>query len=134
MSPGKVAAQVGHCAELYWINLFKENTINLYDTYNVPFGYEAHISLTNKIYDEYVNADYTKIICEAKNKKDLLKARDKAQELDLWEGLQYGLVYDNCYTELTPEEEDGTTLTAIWFAPMDDKLVKKFSKKYQLYK
>lgn len=46
----------------------------------------------------------------------------------------FGYVYDSCLTELEPEEEDGTTLTGIWFAPLDDNITKRISKRYQLYK
>ena len=31
-------------------------------------------------------------------------------------------------------EEDGTTLTGIWFKPLPDELAHKISKKYQLYR
>ena len=35
---------------------------------------------------------------------------------------------------LTPEEENGTTLTGIWFRPLEDDVAHSISKKYQLYK
>ena len=57
-----------------------------------------------------------------------------ADTLDLVEGKDYGCIYDKCLTELEPEEEDGTTLTGIWFCPLDDEIAHKISKKYQLYK
>jgi hypothetical protein len=37
-------------------------------------------------------------------------------------------------TELEPEEENGTTLTGIWFKPLDDETAHTISRKYQLYK
>jgi hypothetical protein len=64
----------------------------------------------------------------------LLKAKDKAIELCLIEGEQFGLIYDNCMTELVPEEENGTTLTGIWFCPLPDEVARTISKKYQLYR
>ena len=36
-------------------------------------------------------------------------------------------------TELTPENEDGTTLVGIWFKPLEDEIAHKISKKYHLY-
>ena len=76
---------------------------------------------------------FTKTVCEAKSKAHLLKAKAKAEELGLIEGKQYGLIYDNCLTELMPEEPDGTTLTGIWFCPLPDEVSHEISKKYHLY-
>ncbi len=53
--------------------------------------------------------------------------------MGLVEGEHFGLIYDNCYTELQPEEADGTTLTGIWFCPLPDDVSKSISKKYHLY-
>ena len=41
-------------------------------------------------------------------------------------------IYDNCHTELTPED-NGRTLTCIGFKPMDSEVIDKIGKKYQLY-
>ncbi|MBR6956121.1 MAG: hypothetical protein IKH72_03965 [Firmicutes bacterium] len=57
-----------------------------------------------------------------------------AYELGLIEGTDFGLIFDNCMTELIPEEANGTTLTGIWFRPLDDDIAHSISKKYQLYK
>lgn len=116
MSPGKLAAQVGHCAEVYWLHIFQNGTAPTEDDY------------------AYMNQAITKTICEAKNKTQLLKAVDKAQALGLTEGLDYGFIRDNCLTELEPEDEDGRTLTGIWFRPLPDEIAHELSKKYQLYK
>ena len=177
MSPGKLAAQVAHCAEAYWTTQIRKNTIQYYDNAfmatlkdgtkqqyrlqaldnlaeqaraegkNVFFAnkvdgvfqfakpkyhYVTDFVLENDIYENYVNASFTKTICGAKNKYQLLKAKTKAEELGLVEGEDFGLIYDNCLTELTPEEENGTCLTGIWFAPLPDEVRHQISKKYQL--
>lgn len=116
MSPGKLAAQVGHCAEAYWTNLLRSGK-----------------PIPNDIMQEYVNGIFTKTICQARNKNHLMKAAQQAEELGLTEGDDYGLIFDACKTELTPEEEDGTTLTGIWFRPLPDELAHLISKKYHLY-
>lgn len=116
MSPGKLAAQVGHCAEAYWLHIFQNGTFPTEEDY------------------AYMNGPITKTICEAKNKYQLLKVVDKAQELGLVEGLDYGFIRDNCLTELEPEDEDGRTLTGIWFKPLPDEIAHELSRKYQLYK
>lgn len=125
MSPGKLAAQVSHCAEAYWTRMIRNN-IN--ENYHVSFD------LQHDIYDEYINAAFVKTICEAKNLNQLLKAKDKAIEIGLIEGVDFGLINDNCLTELTPENEDGTCTTGIWFKPLPDDIAHSISKKYQLYK
>lgn len=77
---------------------------------------------------------FVKTVCEARNKTHLLKAKAMAEEMELIENVDFGLIYDNCRTELTPEEPDGTTLTGIWFRPLPDEKAHKISKKYQLYR
>lgn len=116
MSPGKLAAQVGHCAEAYWTCLSKSGN-------PVP----------EDIMREYVKGTFTKTICQARNKNHLLKAADMAKELGLVEGKDFGLIWDACFTELVPGEENGTTLTGIWFCPLPDETAHAISKKYHLY-
>lgn len=130
MSPGKLAAQVGHCCEAYWTNLIR-SSINANKN---EVSTEISISLTNDIIDGYINNRFVKTICEARNLNQLLKAKTKALELGLIEGEDFGLINDACFTELTPENEDGTCTTGIWFKPLPDDIAHQISKKYQLYK
>lgn len=129
MSAGKLAAQVGHCAEAYWTKMIRNGVFNHGGNY-----YDAVVTLNKDVYEQYIAGSFVKTICEARNKNHLLKARKIADELGLVETVDYGLIYDNCRTELTPEESDGTTLTGIWFCPLSDEVAHKISKKYQLYK
>lgn len=130
MSPGKLVAQVAHCAEAYWTNSMREWAYPAFENPNE--FYEYHVYITKNEFEQYINASFTKTICGAKNKYQLLKAKTIAEELDLKEGIHFGLIYDNCLTELTPEEENGTCLTGIWFAPLPDEVAHQISKKYQL--
>lgn len=86
------------------------------------------------IVERYLKGRFVKTICEARNKTHLLKAKSIAEDLGLIRGIDFDLIYDACYTELVPEEEDGTTLIGIWFRPLPDEVAHKISKKYQLYK
>lgn len=131
MSAGKLAAQVGHCCEAYWTNLIASNTN--YSRSGID-GIHVEFDLPIDIMTEYVCGIFTKTICEAKNLNQLLKARDKALELGLVEGVDFGLINDACLTDLTPENPDGTTTTGIWFKPLPDEVAHSISKKYQLYK
>ena len=129
MSPGKMAAQIAHCAEAYWTNKMHQGHYLL-----ASDAWRASVYIDKDVYEEYVKGSFVKTICEAKNKNHLLKARDKALELGLVEGEDFGLIRDNCLTELEPEDEDGRTLTGIWFKPLQDDVSRMISKKYQLYK
>ena len=91
------------------------------------------------IINEWFKCDYTKVICGAKNKNQLLKVIDVANDLGLGfiENRDYFIIRDRCYTELQPEEEDEhgnkVTITCIGFKPLPDDICKQLSKKYQLY-
>ena len=81
---------------------------------------------------------FTKTICEAKNRNQLMKAVVLAQEQGLVENQDFFLIRDNCLTELEPEEmgEDGIgrTLSGIGFRPLPDMTAHAISRKYQLFK
>lgn len=129
MSAGKLAAQVGHCAEAYWTRMIQNANWTGDDKIRI-----VQFAISQTEYEQYVEGRFVKTICEARNKNHLLKARKIADDLGLVETEDYGLIYDNCRTDLTPEESDGTTLTGIWFAPLPDEVAHQISKKYQLYK
>lgn len=130
MSPGKLAAQVAHCAEAYWTRELIRNAKLIEDHSEC----KVDMLIEKDIFDNYLNGIFTKTICEAKNKNHLLKAKNVALDLELKENIDFGLIYDACLTELEPEEEDGTTLTGIWFKPLPDDIAHLISKKYQLYR
>ena len=133
LSHGKMSAMVGHCAEAYWTNLFRNAIVK-----NEYEGKKRIDSLTIKIdgeiMDNYINDAFVKTICEAKNLNHLKKVILKAEELGLKEGIDFGLINDKCLTELSPENEDGTCTVGIWFKPLNDDVAHILSKKYQLYK
>lgn len=128
MSDGKLAAQVAHCAEAYWTRLIRRDVMQNFDG-----DYHFQGTLPKEVFEDYVNGRFVKTICEAHNKTHLLKAKTTAEELGLKEGEDFGLIYDACFTELEPEEENGTTLTGIWFGPLSDDIAHAISKKYHLY-
>lgn len=130
MSPGKLAAQVAHCAEAYWTHMFRQmESMNI----EKQKWFLKTELVDSGIYLNYICGDFVKTICEAKNKNQLLKARKMADDLGLEYGKDYGLIYDKCLTELEPEEDNGTTLTGIWFRPLPDDVAHEISRKYHLY-
>lgn len=133
MSPGKLAAQVAHGAMAFLTRPLK----NMYDEKATleTNGSKVKVSLAfpKDIYEQWICGSFAKVVCEAKNKNQLLKAVTIAEEMGLEEGRHFFLIRDNCLTELEPEDEDGRTLTCIGFIPMDDERMHQISKKYQLY-
>ena len=131
LSSGKLAAMVAHCAEAYWTKMIREHTFNN----NAGLGDDAlvHMTIEKDIYGKYINSSFVKTICQARNKNHLLKAKTIATKLGLVEGVDFGEINDCCLTELTAENEDGTTLVGIWFKPLPDEVAHKISKKYHLY-
>ena len=93
---------------------------------------------SKEVYEEWICGVFTKTICEARNRNQLMKAVELAKELGLEEGKDFYLIKDCCLTELNPEEVDengvGRTLTCIGFGPLPDDIAHKISKKFQLYR
>lgn len=137
MSPGKLAAQVAHASWAFMSNLIrKEAQFTPYQKFNNTYYFE--IELNKEIVEQWFCDIFTKTVCEAKNKNQLLKAIQIANELGLEENKDFFLIKDACNTELVPEEIDengiGRTLTCIGFKPLPDEVAWKISKKFQLYK
>lgn len=143
MSPGKLAAQVAHASIAFITSQLRDRN-NVTEVMLGPdedpmlLGYDAEIFLDKETYNEWICGIFTKTICEAKNRNQLMKAVAIAEELGLQEGVDYFLIKDCCLTELTPEEVDengvGRVLTCIGFKPLPDDVAHKISKKFQLYK
>ena len=110
-----------------------EKTFKYKEEYPEPY-YLLTQKIDKDIWDEYVNGIFTKTICEAKNKAKLLKAEEMAKGLGLVAKVDYGFINDKCLTELTPENEDGTTTVGMWFRPLPDEIAHKISKKFPLYR
>lgn len=140
LTPGKLSAMIAHCAEGFWTRLIQHNL----ETIPGPEGNMYRLKsnfLDTDIVEQYICGIFTKTICEAKNKNQLMKIVDLIKEYNdsveqdkLIEGEDYGFINDCCLTELTPENEDGTTTVGIWFKPLSDDVAHKFSKKYKLYR
>lgn len=138
MSPGKLAAQVAHASWAFLSNQIRDNGQKyIYNSLN-QYYYTDLLIIDKDVYEQWFCGIFTKTICEAKNKNQLLKAIQIANELGLEENKDFFLIKDACNTELVPEEIDengiGRTLTCIGFKPLPDEVAWKISKKFQLYK
>jgi len=136
MSPGKLAAQVAHAAMAFLTTALKNTPFQIPNANNTATSFI--IEFSNDIINGWIRGSFTKTVCEAKNRNQLLKAKTIAEELGLIEGQDFFLIRDNCLTDLEPEEFDengqGHTLTCIGFRPLEDEIAWKISKKFQLYK
>ena len=135
MSAGKLAAQVSHASMAFLTNEIRnewsKNTTYFkgdeYKTY-----YSVELTFDKDLFEQWINGEFTKCVLKAKNKSQLLKAKTLAEEMGMTENEDFFCIYDNCHTELTPED-NGRTLTCIGFKPMDSEVIDKIGKKYQLY-
>lgn len=130
MSPGKLAAQVSHASMAFLTNVIKENVTYRIDGVGIvaPSYYNVTLNFDSKLFEEWIMGSFTKVVCGARNKHRLLKAIDMAEEL----GIPCYPIYDNCNTELEPEECDETTLTCIGFMPGPEEIIDQIGKKYNL--
>ncbi len=135
MSIGKICSQVSHASMAFLTNTIRnewsKNTTyfkdNEYKTY-----YSVELTFDKDIFEQWIDGEFTKCVLKAKNKSQLLKAKTLAEEMGMTENEDFFCIYDNCHTELTPED-NGRTLTCIGFKPMDSEVIDKIGKKYQLY-
>lgn len=102
-------------------------------------GYSIkNLEIDKELFEGWIAGSFTKVILEAKNKNQLMKAQKMAEELGMKEGEDFFLIKDCCRTELEPEEIDengiGRTLTCIGFKPMKSEIIDQIGKKYQLMK
>lgn len=135
LKSGKLAAMVAYCADAYWTNMIRKNVSpwKKENELGQQLSYVCNLELPIDIVDEYVFGISTKTICECKNKEALHKVDNVIKELKLKEGEDWGYINDNCLTDLTPENENGTTTIGIWFKPLPDKQAHMISKKFKLY-
>lgn len=136
MSPGKLSAQVSHASMAFLTWMLRNHIVGEVIGKNV-YRTEC-IDINKDLFEQWIDGIFTKCVLEAKNKNQLLKAKTIAEELGMKEGEDFFLIKDCCLTELEPEEFDengvGRTLTCIGFRPMDNEIIDKIGKKYQLYR
>lgn len=138
MSPGKLAAQVSHASLAFLTSQMRQLGADKVYYEGEVVARMPKCIVEPQVWDEWICGIFTKTICEARNRNQLMKAVTIAQELGLQEGKDYFLIRDACLTELQPEEVDengvGRTLTCIGFKPLPDEVAHQISKKFQLYK
>ena len=137
MSIGKICSQVSHASMAFLTNAIRNDWSKW-----VAYGdnedgsdkiyYSAELTFDKDLFEQWINGEFTKCVLKAKNKSQLLKAKTLAEEMGMTENEDFFCIYDNCHTELTPED-NGRTLTCIGFKPMDSEVIDKIGKKYQLY-
>lgn len=131
MSHGKLAAQVSHGSMAFLTAEIRKN-YNKWLSSNNSIYYSSELNFDKDLYEKWIDGEFTKCVLQAKNKNQLLKAKTIAEELGMKEGEDFFCIYDNCHTELEPEE-NGRTLTVIGFKPMDSEIIDKIGRKYHLY-
>ncbi len=153
MSAGKLAAQVSHASMAFLTNIIRENSFArpvrstvVYVKGNGEWTkvgeteidcYRTEFDIEKDLYEDWINGIFTKVVLQAKNRNQLMKAVEMAEELGWKEGVDYFLIKDCCKTELEPEEVDengvGRTLTCIGFAPKPAEEIDKIAKKFHIF-
>lgn len=143
MSAPKLASQVSHGSMAFITNMIREKSKPCEWTGIPTYKQDAdiyccYLRLDKDLYEQWIDDIFTKVVLEAKNKNHLLNAKTMAEEMGMVENKDFFCIYDCCKTELEPEFVDengvGRTLTCIGFRPLEDKVIDKIGKKYQLYK
>ena len=139
MFAGKLAAQVSHASMAFLTTPLRDAKGDKNGIKRIEIGeYVFEIKIDAETYNDWVCGIFTKTICEARNRNQLLKAKKMAEELGMEEGKDFFLIKDNCLTELEPEEMDedgvGRTLTCIGFRPLPDDVTHEISRKFQLHR
>lgn len=90
MSPGKLAAQCCHASMAFLTYPLKTQRERAkLDIYGLGYNYPLRIS--RDIYDDWICGVFTKTICEAKNRNQLMKTVDIAKSLGLQKDQDYFL-------------------------------------------
>ena len=139
MSAGKLAAQASHASMAFLTAPLRAEKGDKNEIKRIENGdYVFELKMDAETYDNWICGIFTKTICEARNRNQLLKAKKMAEEMGMKEGSDFFLIKDNCLTELEPEEMDengvGRTLTCIGFRPLPDDVAHEISRKFQLYR
>ena len=133
MSLGKICAQSSHGSMAFISHLLQNGKKKKNGD-----EYELTLTIDKDIMEQWFCGMFTKVVCGAKNKNQLLKAVKMAEEMGMIEGRDFFVIKDNCLTDIEPEEYDengvGRTITCIGFRPMGAEVIEKISKKFQLLK
>lgn len=137
MSVGKICSQVSHASIAFLTNTIRNNYSKWVAYGDCDDGgdktyYSVELTFDQGLFEQWIDGEFTKCVLKAKNKSQLLKAKALAEEMGMTENKDFFCIYDNCHTELTPED-NGRTLTCIGFKPMDSEIIDQIGKKFQLY-
>lgn len=120
MSRGKLMAQAAHASLAYFMKLLEESHVYCGEEgeWLNPSEYHLIVDIDENLYDKWIEEDYGKVVLAVDGRDELDAVIDRANENNLSEGYDYFVIKDNCYTELEPDNEDGTCTTCIGFRPM----------------
>ena len=94
MSPGKLAAQCCHASLAFLTDpIGMGQGVEPIEKDGEITGYRTEIMLEKATYEEWFDGSFTKTVCGAKNRNQLLKAKTIAEELGLVENKDFFLYY-----------------------------------------
>lgn len=109
MSAGKLVAQCCHASEAFLAQIIEAGQCIAENGTADDIVDTMQIQMRRDIRECWMGDIFTKTICAAKNRNQLMKAVTIAEDLGLQEGKDFFLIKDCCLTELESEEigEDG---------------------------
>jgi len=116
MGVGKTSAQVAHASL----------GVLLYG-HRDPLYTEVRLN-DDEAVQSWLQGRFTKLVIYVKTKQKLLNLSERLDNL----GIHTKLIYDSCFTVLTPEEPDGSTLTCMGVIPIKRADAPKCLKKLRL--
>lgn len=131
MSSGKLVSQGAHASECFLTHMISEAIVPSDE------GYMCNMVIDKDLWEQWMSpkASFTKVTLGIKNRNQLEKLLERANEMGLTEGKDYFCIHDEARTELQNYiEEDGRVLTAVGFIPMEEERLKPLLGKLQLYK
>ena len=118
MTRGKMMAQAAHAAMAFLTGMIRDgNPVAVGDKYHVE------LDIDKDLFEEWLSECFGKIVLAVDGKDEFNAVIEAAKRQGFVEGKDYFVIRDRCYTELTPENDDGTCSTCIGFRPMDRKVI-----------
>lgn len=125
MGPGKIASQVAHASMKVF---FDKSTVHDFDLSKIPNVDVKHqmMCFLSTAERDWVLGEFTKIVLEVKNEKELILAFSKAKEM----GLLCSLIEDNGHTVFNSVK----TKTTVAIGPASSDDIDKITKRFRLMK
>lgn len=127
MSPGKLAAMVAH-GSISFITEWIRHNIRTDCATSTEYAIDMRARVDRELYAEWICGNFTKIILEVKNEKELKEIVKKAHE--------YGMINRRDFFNIVDEStefKDIPRWAVVAFKPMENRVIDKITGNLNLY-